>query len=386
MNEDFHYYATYCAARLASYDHETALTIASADAFTDKCTRTFLQKVGGPMSAATTQTQMELMEAETNIAGLQDITRIWSSFHFLPRDLYAEPGRGTKRYKRKYRLLCGPNGQLVKETVELVKGKSPEAIGMAMHVLSDTWAHANFAGTPSLVLNDVNYHIYEVLADGTDRQIVFRHSLSAPDDPEKGLYTASIHQGNENSIMNLGHGRVGHLPDYSYITYRYLPAWGDYDELIKDNPSDYYHAFGQMVEALCYLKGETADFTLETYAEETISPCAEDLRAIFKKRQTDDTEDWKALAGKLFGSELPSFKTSAYEEEYTSADKARKDDTFLGRYFVGALAQKSLVTHHIYASGSKLAGISIDYEASGFKGNRDFRKLVSKKEEDRDHD
>ena len=26
--------------------------------------------------------------------------------------------------------------------------------------------------------------------------------------------------------MNLGHGRAGHLPDYSFAHYRYQPAWG----------------------------------------------------------------------------------------------------------------------------------------------------------------
>ena len=75
-----------------------------------------------------------------------------------------------------------------------------------------------------------------------EKKINFRHT-TAPDDVEKGLYTSSIYQGNENSIMNLGHGRAGHLPDYGYARYRYMPAWGEYREIIKDNPSDYKHAF-----------------------------------------------------------------------------------------------------------------------------------------------
>ena len=240
MNPDFHYYATYCAALLAGYSHEESVAIGYSDRFVDLCTKTLLSKVKAPLSAATTQLQLELVDARTDPIGLQDITRIWSSFHFLPYDLYAEPkGRCSKRYKSKFRLICHPNGDLVAHTVELAKGKSLQAVGVAMHVLADTWAHSNFAGTPSLVINNTNYYFYELLPDGNnyhEKKISFRHSTS-PDDLEKSLYTASLYSGSENSIMNLGHGRAGHFPDYSFIRYKYLPAWGNYEEIVKDNPS-----------------------------------------------------------------------------------------------------------------------------------------------------
>ena len=65
---------------------------------------------------------------------------------------------------------------------------------------------------------------------------------------------------------------AAHLADYSYIRYAYLPAWGGYKEIVKDNPSDYEHAFFQMVYALLYLRGEVVDFKRETYATDTIAP------------------------------------------------------------------------------------------------------------------
>ena len=135
-----------------------------------------------------------------------------------------------------------------------------------MHVLADTWAHRYFAGTPSLVINNTNYHFYEIMPDNSERAVKFRHSPSAPDDLEQGIYTNSIYQGNENSIMNLGHGRAGHLPDYSFMRYRYLPAWGDYEEVVKDNPTEYYCAFCQMIRAMQYLRGEKDRFAKEEYA------------------------------------------------------------------------------------------------------------------------
>ena len=210
MNADFHYYATYCAAVLAGYSHEESLEICYSDQMVDLCTRTLLDTLHAPLSAATTQLQLELMDARTDIIGLQDITRIWSSFHFLPYDLHAEtPRRASKRYKNKYRLICKPNGELLEPTVSLAKNKGMQAVGIAMHILADTWAHQNFAGTPSLVINNTNSYFYELFEDenGTrEQKLNFRHSASAPDDIENSVYTNSLYTPSENSIMNLGHG------------------------------------------------------------------------------------------------------------------------------------------------------------------------------------
>ncbi len=74
MQLDFHYYATYCAAYIAGYSHEESLDIAYSAQFVDNCSRTLLAKIKGPSSAATTQLQLELMDARTDPVGLQDIT------------------------------------------------------------------------------------------------------------------------------------------------------------------------------------------------------------------------------------------------------------------------------------------------------------------------
>ena len=37
-----------------------------------------------------------------------------------------------------------------------------------------------------------------------------------------------------------------------------------------------------------------------------------------------------------------------------------------------------MVTKRIFDSGSLLAGFSVDYLTAGFRGNKDFRKLVEK--------
>ena len=379
MQIDFHYYATYCAAYLAGYSHEESLSICRSSQFTDCCSATLLSGVGAPLSAATTQLHLEMMNAKTDILSLQDITRIWASFHFLPFDLNADVKKGNRLYKNKYRLLCGPDSDLVLSTVELAKEKSLEAAGIAMHVLADTWAHRYFAGTPSLVINNTDYDFYELLPNGdsfTERNVTFRNNPSAADDLEKGVYTNTVFQLSETSVMCLGHGRAGHLPDYCFMRYRYLPAWADYEAVVKDNPAEYYNAFCQMVRALRYLRGEIPAFEKGVYDTAVVSPWEDEIRQILLKRQPDACADFKALGEKLSGTVIPDFDQSLFTEGYRAAAKEEKDDTLLGRYIIAALAQKSMVTNRIYKSGSLLAGYSVDYAEKGFRGIKDFMKLV----------
>ena len=384
MQKDFHYYATYCAAFLAGYSHEESLAICYSAQFVDLCSVTLLSKLKAPRSAATTQLQLEMMDSRADKVGLQDITRIWASFHFLPYDLYAQREKCGKKYLDKYRLICKPNGDLLVDTVKLAKGRSLQAAGVAMHVLADTWAHSYFAGTPSLAINNTNYHFYELIPDGdgfTERKIKFIHNPGAPDDFDNSVYVNSLYQTSENTIMNLGHGRAGHLPDYSFMRYKYLPAWADYEEILKDNPKEYFSAFCQMICALRYLHGDTEDFEKDTYDTEKVAPYESRIKEILIKRQGEAgaCEDWKAFGEELSGCTIDDFDIDRYQDEYIAADPDAKDDTFLGKFILAALSQKSMVTNRIFKSGNKLAGYSIDYRKKGFRGNRDFLRLVGQR-------
>ena len=68
----------------------------------------------------------------------------------------------------------------------------------------------------------------------------------------------------------------------------------------------------------------------------------------------------------------------AYQEEYMKANAEEKDSTFLGSFFLAAMAQKSMVTSRIFQSKNLLAGRSIDYKISGLGGIRDYWKLLKK--------
>lgn len=363
MNIDFHYYAAYCAAILAGYTHEESLSICYSSQFVDVCTKTLLTKLKAPVDAATTQLQLELADTRTDLTGLQDITRIWASFHFLPYDLYAVKAKRTKRYMRRYRLICKPNSDLLVKTVNLAKGSSLQHTGIAMHILADTWAHAYFAGTPSLVINNTTADFYEEVTDEdgnvSERQVKFRHNPGTPDDLDNSIYTNTVFQSSEHSIMNLGHGRAGHLPDYSFARYRYLPAWNDYEEIIKDNPAEYMKAFTQMIYALKFLRGGIKEFRKDTYDTDAAAPYAERIEAILTKRQPLASDDWKALGEELSGETIEDFDIDKYQDEYLNAPKAAKDNTFLGTFINAAMKQKGMVTKEILDSGNHLAGFVI---------------------------
>ena len=387
MQMDFHYYATYAAAYLAGYSHEESMVICYSAQFVDECSKTYLKSIKGPLSAATTQLQEEMADARTDLPGVQDITRIWVSFHFLPRDLYRNPKRRCSRaYRRKYRLICGPNGELAAETVRLARGKGLEAAGIAMQVIADTWAHQYFAGTPSVVINNVNEYFYEIICrDGKkeEHRIRCNHNPATVDKIEKMEYTCTVFQNSENSVMNLGHGRAGHFPDYSFARYRYMPAWADFNEVVKDNPEDYILAFTQMMYALKYLKGDIEEFDVEKYDMDSIGPYRDEIFGILCKRQTDACAEWKAFGEKLSGYQVEDFDINKYKDEYLTADEGGKNKTVLGRFILAAMSQKSMVTNRIYKSGNRAAGYSIDIGEKGFRGIKDYARLLQEKEGDR---
>ena len=213
----------------------------------------------------------------------------------------------------------------------------------------------------------------------TERRITFRHNPTGKDDLDKGIYTSTVYQLEENSVMSLGHGRAGHLPDYSFMRYKYLPAWGKYEEVIKDNPSDYYKAFCQMVYAMRYLRGDHETFETDRYDTEKVSPYETEIKEILEKRQLDACADWKAFGEKLSGCEIPDFDADRYCAEYKQASVDDKDATFLGSYIDAALAQKTMVTNQIFQSDNLLAGYSVEYSESRSLGIRDFIHYVENK-------
>ena len=116
-----------------------------------------------------------------------------------------------------------------------------------------------------------------------------------------------------------------------------------------------------MIYAMKDLRGEVDTFELKHYDFEAAAPYEEEIKAFLEKRQLDDSADWKALGERLSGCEIEDFSTEKYVKEYTDAASDAKNATFLGKYFQATLAHKAMMTEKIIASGSTLAGRTVDF-------------------------
>ena len=124
----------------------------------------------------------------------------------------------------------------------------------------------------------------------------------------------------------------------------------------------------------CLRTGE--EFETGVYDFDAVRPWEDDIKSLLEKRQINASADWKALAERISGCEIEDFDIDKYQNEYMTADEESRDGTFLGRFIIAALAQKSMVTNRIFTSGNPIAGVSVDFEKQGFSGIKDFQKLA----------
>jgi hypothetical protein len=265
MDIDFHYYATYVAALLAGYSKDEAVTIAHAGEYVDDSDNSRLlpvEKLAGltPMVTALPFTQLIAMGrmGDWSASTIAHDRRMWTAFHFLPGNLnyvHAYQGRTNEiavfdRFeyndlaREEFRSMCLPDSPLaiamVNDTVNNHFGNL-HLIGIRMHVLIDTFAHMLFCGSAAWHVNDVNA-VPEIRFG--DRWLPMAIPLFS---------TQEIYY---NSLAYTGHGRMGHIPDYPWITYRYKPQWSA-ETIVKDNPTQYLRAFQAMVLAMSCIRTGT---------------------------------------------------------------------------------------------------------------------------------
>lgn len=133
-------------------------------------------------------------------------------------------------------------------------------LGVRAHVLADTWAHQDFAG----ISHDVNTY-YDVKGE-LGRQSIDYVDVGGRDNWKNiVLDTASALFGNSNfesvpsGTSYLGHGWMGHFPDYSFVKFRYKPHWAGEKAapLVRNNPVEYHNAFLELCSLLsqCHKEG-----------------------------------------------------------------------------------------------------------------------------------
>lgn len=261
MNKDFHYYGTYMAAKIAGMGEIEAQKIAFYAQFVDECTKEVAEKLVKDTSISpvyTVQSGYELFKLGINPEEFKDVQLeilepIWTVFHFLP-------GGGKERMEHRKELICKPNSEtvlnMVKHLIE-TSNNNPlryAHIGLIMHILADTWAHREFAGIPSKTLNDMGT-VYD--EDQKEIHFVFVNG---------NICTNWMPR--ENASAYLGHGRIGHLPDYGYRKYSYTNRLGETIE--KNNPEEFKKAFEQMIYVMKCIQNPDEIFSEDKFKKSII--------------------------------------------------------------------------------------------------------------------
>ncbi|SIO18337.1 DUF6765 family protein [Halodesulfovibrio marinisediminis] len=234
MQIDMHYYGTYTLARIAGLDQETAELIANSSQFVDdNTTSTTIQFAdGGQMTAVATGHHFEQTE---NISSSAQRS-IWIPFHFLPAasgDTFTE------------RLICRKNSTTATEMVDnhlhlSHKPFAPQLMGIAAHVLADTFSHYNFCGASSrknTIAQDsitVMEPLNEDSALAEERMRFF----------ERFEYVhPNIRILSEKELMGtLGHGAVASYPDLPYLAWSYKTEENPNRTIRRYNTDDFMEA------------------------------------------------------------------------------------------------------------------------------------------------
>jgi hypothetical protein len=379
MNIDFHYYATYLAARIANYADEDAQMIAYAAQYVDESTEDMIDMKllpGLDKSTPTTESMGKILTKNMQWIGtdstIKESEQIWTSFHFLPGnidekdDLKAYTGDrkwGWPAYeygneeKRAFSLMCQPNSTLCEKMVNRVVQYKQEPyflklLGICMHVLADTWAHRYFAGTPSWWVNNAPDDVFYV-SNGKKIEYTFvnKQDGNIPSWDElfsDNYFLATPPMASFKSFAYLGHGRMGGIPDVPFMRYRYKPQWSN-EDVVKDNPTEFMLAFRQMVYAMiCVQEGYL--FERDTYAEistelqDTLNEvlCREDYLA------SKAAEIWQPVITQFYSdASLPAFDKNLWKNQAAAAAAEEMQNTDYYHFNCAAGLHQSYVVSNI---------------------------------------
>jgi hypothetical protein len=318
MDQDFHYYGTFYAARIGgNYTQEEATLIAKASNFIDFLSN---EKYAGYWNIVSNtekqpnQTYDVVAKVDyprytfqgTLSTGASGSSGLWASFHFPPGN-YADPANTPTKIEvhgkevadllpdhqvREIdpdsslankissdigKLLNRPQSalsrSLINDTIqclndssrlekivvraaggkalleqqdreEILKRFGLLLLGIRAHVIADTWAHQDWCSVDNVIntywdIDDswINNQFAQHIEYQDVNQIWKKVKLSATSD--ENLKAAP------NQTSYLGHGWMGHFPDYSFVKYRYKPCWRqkNADPLERNNPNEYKYAF-----------------------------------------------------------------------------------------------------------------------------------------------
>lgn len=204
MDLDFHYGTMYVLSRWAGFGSQSAQLIATSSQLVDDNydTNAFSDKAEEEDIARGVNVRYSCQNIWANVSGYGN-EEIWIPFHFLP---------GLEGESEAERLVCKKHSVLAEELKRRMNGITLDnpnyvfRLGIAGHVLADTWAHQEFAG-----INDAINQVQELL---------FSRQGSMLKKMIGEVFDSSLAAKVMDLVMPLGHAAAVHCPDIPYLWWR----------------------------------------------------------------------------------------------------------------------------------------------------------------------
>lgn len=308
MQKDFHFEATYYAARIAGFDIDEAYKIGWAAQYIDDATDVSTKTVQLP--GKKTYAFTNILTANTIPGGVGLTMRddkhrqIWALYHFLPGNYRSYGKRARPEHilrtfrgvkvpeageafsaktvdneaalttlqedqltREHFPMITRPYSDLVLAMMEdttatyaaLAKESANLALhflGIRMHVFADTWAHQDHIGSPDRRMNRVeSFKWYRGKGKWND-DLTFTPGGKLETDNPGGSQGLATHKRNNNAW--LGHGPMGSWPDMPWAVYEWQPRYNkDQTPFLRNNPEQYLQAFTNLVHAMkCVRAGD----------------------------------------------------------------------------------------------------------------------------------
>ena len=229
MQLDMHYWAVLYLCRKAGIPIGVARVIAHASQYVDDQIRSNLVLIGDRAFAPVITSHKP---TDYQLAFTRFILDVWATFHFLPGNLDAKEFMA--------RMMCVKNGPLMKLVLEYALSHKtepfgPHLVGIAAHVLLDTFSHDGYVGL-STDLNkikngslrfevesaEVKKHIWEKFEQFMGKMVCNAKNIAI---------------GTVAETVPIGHGAAYILPDQPFVRFSYETESG---LLIKRNNVDYF--------------------------------------------------------------------------------------------------------------------------------------------------
>jgi hypothetical protein len=401
MDQDFHYYGTYYAARQSGFSNIDATLIAKASNFIDFFNQEEYAAYWKLVSDTKKTSNYHVVAAVDNprytfqsgkiSPGIAPEDGLWCSFHFTPgnfdppagtpsreavhgKDVAAAlPGfekRDTDKglpammlFDRDHvphfafgKMLNRPQSALSRELIlDTIRCATDEGrlveilghaaggndilsnqrddnlhrfrlilLGVRAHIIADTWAHQDFCGLHN-VLNtywDVNY---EPASWSPSKWGYGRQSIDY-NDGTKGwnnrvlswVKTKSDNlEATPNGTSYLGHGWMGHLPDFSFVKFRYKPCWADPREkpVERDNPRAYRAAWTELVSMFTQAAGK-GWLKLDAPFDAALQKAVDAIERPFDLERKEAGRGFSAKVWQEVFSDLPASLPDANQEPH----------------------------------------------------------------------